>query len=420
MNMILRLANNDRVNVIAFSDEVDPLFATPQALDAETRAHALRYVDGLHEGGGTDIALALSTAIRAQAKSDRPRVVVFLTDGQSDVDKAMQAAQADTGDVRLFTIGLGKEVNKPLLSRLAAVKRGRFVYIEKTSAIQAEVGRLASSIAKPLLVGVSIDVEGVVASRMYPRTIPDLFAEDELLVTGRLRGTGKAKFTIRGTLAGKPVQFSRSVDISKASSRPWVGSLWAQGRVDHLLEELSLGAKAPELTQEVTDLALAYNFVTPFTAFLAIPESELGGMADTVAAARERKRKVIAAHEDAANRTDVAQNGTPAPGGQISGAPSQRNGGEVIRITDAAPTIDPTSTSQGITIDKNYIKNIPVPGRTFESALGAAAGSQPDGQGKPSKNASRGHGCAGCATSGGDGALLLVGLALLIVRRRRR
>src|SRR5690606_24566731 len=49
-------------------------------------------------------------------------------------------------------------------------------------------------------------------------------------------------------------------------------------------------------------------------------------------------------------------------------------GGETIRIEDTAPTIDPTSTTQGITIDKNYIKNIPVPGRTFESALGAAAG----------------------------------------------
>ncbi len=56
-------------------------------------------------------------------------------------------------------------------------------------------------------------------------------------------------------------------------------------------------------------------------------------------------------------------------------------GGEVVKITDTAPTIDPTSTTQGITIDKNYIKNIPVPGRTFESTLGAAAGSQGDGVG---------------------------------------
>ena len=65
-------------------------------------------------------------------------------------------------------------------------------------------------------------------------------------------------------------------------------------------------------------------------------------------------------------------------------------GGEVVKITDSAPTIDPTSTTQGITIDKNYIKNIPVPGRTFESALGAAAGSQNDGSGGVSFSGSSG------------------------------
>jgi outer membrane receptor protein involved in Fe transport len=52
--------------------------------------------------------------------------------------------------------------------------------------------------------------------------------------------------------------------------------------------------------------------------------------------------------------------------------------GEVVKLEGRAPTIDPTSTAQGITIDKNYLKNIPVPGRTFEAALGAAAGSQGD------------------------------------------
>ena len=60
---------------------------------------------------------------------------------------------------------------------------------------------------------------------------------------------------------------------------------------------------------------------------------------------------------------------------------STQGGGEMIRIADTAPTIDPASTTQGITIDKNYMKNIPVPGRTFDSALGSAAGSQGGGGG---------------------------------------
>ncbi len=57
------------------------------------------------------------------------------------------------------------------------------------------------------------------------------------------------------------------------------------------------------------------------------------------------------------------------------------NKGETIHVTAKAPLVDTTSTNQGITLDKQYLQNIPVPGRTFDAALGAAAGSQSDGVG---------------------------------------
>ncbi len=53
-------------------------------------------------------------------------------------------------------------------------------------------------------------------------------------------------------------------------------------------------------------------------------------------------------------------------------------GGETISITDRAPMIDPTSTTEGITIDRIYGNNVPIPGRTFRGVLGSAAGSQGD------------------------------------------
>jgi len=56
-------------------------------------------------------------------------------------------------------------------------------------------------------------------------------------------------------------------------------------------------------------------------------------------------------------------------------------GGEVINIQGSAPVIDSSSTSQGVTLDADFTQNVPVPSRTFESALGAAAGSQDDSWG---------------------------------------
>jgi outer membrane receptor protein involved in Fe transport len=51
---------------------------------------------------------------------------------------------------------------------------------------------------------------------------------------------------------------------------------------------------------------------------------------------------------------------------------------EVIEVRGQGSTIDPTSTNQGTRIDQDQLQRIPIPGRTFGSALGAAAGSAGD------------------------------------------
>ncbi len=400
IDMIRLLSEKDRVNVIAFSDEVDPLFSMPKLVTADNRKRAIEFVERLNDGGGTDIALALSTAIKLQAQTDAgPRVVVFMTDGQSDPNKAIEAAKLDTKDVRLFTVGLGKEVNRPLLSRLAAVKRGTFSYIESARSIEPEVARLASHISKPLLVDIAIEVEGPVASRLYPRTLPDLFAEDELLVSGRLRGTGVAKFTITGKLEGKLVTYTRTVDMGKAPSRPWVGTLWAQKRVGHLLEEISLGSSAPELVEEVTNLALAYNFVTPYTAFLAIPDSELGAMRSTVEALRDRKRKILADNPEVA-----ALKGTKSSNGPVeSDIDGKDDDEDDLRRNRVAMNDSGSSDEEG--------DSDPASGRRVMAEATSYKGAASD----------RRHGCAGCTTGGGGSGSLALALlvAAVLVRTGR-
>ncbi|MEM9490622.1 MAG: VWA domain-containing protein, partial [Myxococcota bacterium] len=306
--VVSRLADGDRVNVIAFDHEVDQLYATPQPLTDRARSDAQTYIARLGSSGGTNIAQALDKALAAQnrhrAGDERPHVILFLTDGQSDAQAALQVARADKGDARVFTIGVGDGVEKPLLSRLAAEKRGRFLFIESPSAIERKVSRLYAQIAAPVVVGMSVTAKGARLTRTYPRTTPDLFRGDELVVTSRIDsrslGDGPVTLTLRGHMAGKPVAFTRAVTIPAQAVRPWVGHLWAQDRIDDLLEEIALFGETEELVDEVTNLAVAYNFATPYTSFLAIPESELTASArDALNTARARKQQILAAHKDA-------------------------------------------------------------------------------------------------------------------------
>ncbi len=59
---------------------------------------------------------------------------------------------------------------------------------------------------------------------------------------------------------------------------------------------------------------------------------------------------------------------------------TSRVGGEVITIDGRAPAIDPTATTQGVTIDGEYTRRLPV-GRGYDSVLTAAPGSSSDDAG---------------------------------------
>jgi Ca-activated chloride channel family protein len=305
--VVARLRAEDRVNVIAFDDDVAMLYPVPQPLTAEVRAAAGEYIGQLADGGGTNIALALERALAAQhgaaagtAADARPHVILFLTDGQSSPQAALAVASKDAGDARVYTIGVGSGVEKPLLARLAAMKRGRFTFIESPEAIESKVSRLYAQISEPVVIGLSLDVQGARLARTYPRTLPDLHHGDELVIASRIAGQGPVTITVRGERNGKPVIFTQKVEIAPSMQRPWVGGTWAQARVDDLLEEIALYGETDELKNEVIDLALAYDIVTDYTSFLAIPESELtDGARDALASARERKQQILAAHQDA-------------------------------------------------------------------------------------------------------------------------
>jgi len=70
--------------------------------------------------------------------------------------------------------------------------------------------------------------------------------------------------------------------------------------VDRLLEDISLKGETDERKDEAIELALSYGFVTPYTSFLAIPESELTeATSEVMKDARARKQAILAKRQDA-------------------------------------------------------------------------------------------------------------------------
>jgi len=410
IDIVKRLRSDDRLNIILFDHTVEKLYPEPKPVTEAIRRQAIEYLQMMEDGGATDLAMALEQALASQASGNRPRVVLFFTDGQSDVPSVLTAMQADKRDVRVFTVGFGSDVNKALLSRLAARKRGRFTYISAASNIEREVSTLYRQIDAPVLVDVSLEASGGTIARIYPPTLPDLFVDDELRISGRLHASGPVTFTIKGKQGGR--SFSRSVRLAATAElkRPWVARQWAGARVDDLLDEIALGSGGTEIQNEVVDLALAYNFATPYTAFLAIPESELDWQsAHQLASARAYKAELFRRKPDAAR----------VAGGNASGSPVADSGDDGNLHEMAARRRAPHQ-------ERELADNDSYGGDEQESSLQqpvkqAKLGRRTQNVGLDRKGSG---GCLSCSVAGsGDrtlAALIVVGAMLIGFRRRRR
>jgi Ca-activated chloride channel family protein len=302
--VIDQLEPTDAVNVIAFDDKVETLFDRPHVLDADTRAKADRFLTKIDARGGTEIGKALEHALASQTKDARPDVVFFLTDGQSDGPSAIKIASADTSATSVFTVGLGSGVDKALLAKIASLRHGRFTFVADARAVGAELPKLLAQLSPAVLTDLRLSADGAKLDAVYPSTLPDLFHDDELRVSGRVEGSKAAKIIVEAKERGVPKRFEVAIDPATGITRPWVARTWALSRVSDLLEQEKGNTNDTErahMHDEVVDLGLTWELVTPYTSFLALPEKEITKeVSGSVTSMRERRAKLLAANKDAA------------------------------------------------------------------------------------------------------------------------
>ena len=151
------LNDGDRFEIIRFSTDVDPLFNKLVDANDANRKKAEKFIHGLKATGGTAIADALKTALEAKpAKEDRPFVVIFLTDGMPTVgptrdDEILAITRKAGGGTRIFSFGLGNDVNTHLLDQLAESTRAFSQYVLPEEDIEIKVSNFFARIKEPVI-----------------------------------------------------------------------------------------------------------------------------------------------------------------------------------------------------------------------------------------------------------------------------
>jgi Ca-activated chloride channel family protein len=282
---------DDRFNLISFSTGVRLWEGDLRDVDQAARMDAHAWIDRLAANGSTDINRALLEGLgqlQRAGDGDRPGYVLFLTDGlptmgETDTERIINNAQNNKpaeSRIRLFTFGVGFDVNTDLLDTISREMGGRSSYVQPDEAIDEVVGTFYAGISTPVLVDISIDFgEDIVVDDLFPFPLPDLFAGDQLLVAGRYRTGGEAVITLRGAVNSETVtlQFAGHSFV-ESGGEPFVARLWATRKIGALLEQIRRNGPHQELIDEIVDLSLQYGIVTPYTSYLVVePEMSVAG-----------------------------------------------------------------------------------------------------------------------------------------------
>jgi Ca-activated chloride channel family protein len=275
------LNDGDRFEIIRFSTEVEPLFDKLVKATEPNRAKADDFIKALKPIGGTAIDDALQKALALRPSgSDRPFVVIFLTDGRPTIgttDEEQIVAdvkKASEGQTRVFCFGIGTDVNTHLLDRITEDTRAVSQYVLPEEDLEVKVSNFFSKIKEPVLTNPTLKFTGGIrATKLYPSALPDLFKGEQLVLVGRYSGKGDAAVIVEGTVNGTARKFTYEVNFPReASENEFIPRLWATRRVGYLLDEIRLHGENAEVRDEVTELARKYSIVTPYTAYLILED----------------------------------------------------------------------------------------------------------------------------------------------------
>jgi Ca-activated chloride channel homolog len=336
------LGGGDRFNIISFATEARPFRDGLIPVTAESREAALIFINRLEAVGGTNIDEALQTAIGMVKDDGRPCMIVFLTDGkptigETDTDRLTKGiAKIGKKNVRLFTFGVGNDVNAPLLDRLATENRGAPEYVDPKEDLEVKIGSFYGKIAHPVLADLKLFIEGVETLDVYPKMLPDLFKGGQLIAMGRYKGKGPVVVRLKGNVNGEPREIVHEVNFAgRTDENGFLPRIWSLRKVGYLLEQMRLHGESKEVKDEIVRLARRHGIVTPYTSFLVLENEEMLSRDETA-------RRQLGDDAPAAGRaTRHAFGARPrAPAGARSGGSSGRDAGAGSGGGAPAPAAD--------------------------------------------------------------------------------
>ncbi|MHB0954877.1 MAG: VIT and vWA domain-containing protein [Pirellulaceae bacterium] len=269
---VAALDDQDSVELITFNIRPTTLFGNLQPATAETKAAAEQFLKAQRGVGGTILRPALETAYRYH-RSDRPLNVVLLSDGmteQSEQALLVQLIGQRPAGVTVFCVGVGNEVNRPLLTQLADEAGGLVAFVSAGDDFERQAQAFRRKLVRPAAKQVKLTFEGGDVYDLEPPVLPNLYYGQPIRLYGRYRNSGPVKLQVQAEIQGSPMEQKVVLDLpSNEESNPQIDRMWASHRVERLLNRQRAGAIDDQIS-EVVRLCEGYSIVSQYASFLVL------------------------------------------------------------------------------------------------------------------------------------------------------
>ena len=206
--------------------------------------------------------------------------MIFLTDGLPTVGTRnpdeIVASVKKAGDVRIFSFGIGSDVNTQLLDQIAEGTRAFSQYVLANEDLEVKVSNFYTRIKEPALTNLRLEFGGGVrTSKMYPAELPDLFKGDQLVVAGRYSGSGEVEAKLTGKANGREQTFNYKVQFDDRNSTTITcRGFGRRGVLDFCSMKFAFTAKPPSCAMKQPSWRGEYGIVTPYTAYLIVEDED--------------------------------------------------------------------------------------------------------------------------------------------------
>lgn len=269
---IQELGAEDRFEVMAFNVQPNLAFREMRGATEGAKTEAMTYLNGQAARGGTVLAPALTAAFR-YSTPDRPLNVVILSDGlteQKDRATMLQLNASRPSNTRIFCIGVGNDVNRPMLEQVAQETGGLAAFISRGDNFERQAKAFRRKLTRPAATGLEIKIAGIDTYDIEPQKLPNLYHGSPVRIYGRYKGAGDANVQFRASVNGQELKQALKLNFPKSEMNPEIERMWAWHRIDGLLKSADAkGSRAPVI-DEIVRLGEGFSIASEYTSFLVL------------------------------------------------------------------------------------------------------------------------------------------------------